>query len=168
MAEHGGHRTPSKPAPVSGPGSLSKRTDGPTGHGQSLSAPTDMAYGDHQALIAQERTAPMAAMQATPTPQVAPSPQSPAAPGLSSAPGGTGYAGGAFDAPSNNPDEPVTNGVDSGPGAGSEAMSFNGPAQANPVAAPTGAMTQMLAGLSATDTTGTLAALYAAASALNV
>lgn len=174
---HGGPRTPAKPAQVSGPGKLSKRTDGKPG--QKLAAAPGGAYGDREALIQQERTAPMSMTPGTPT---APVPAAPAAsvapqsnPGQAGAPqqdataSPGGYQGGPFGGPSTRPDEPVTHGIDSGPGGGSAVLQ----AQMNPqpggpaVAAPTGSMTTLLNQLSATDTSGVLASLYQVARAQN-
>jgi hypothetical protein len=108
---HGGSRTPSSPAPVSGPGSLSKRTDGgPASAHQPIRVPTGGAYGDASALQATQQGAPMAASGGGD--QVAP--------GLlagMSIPTGPGLG-----APSQQPGTPVTDGAASGPGAGPEAL----------------------------------------------
>lgn len=141
--QHGGYRRPLNPAPASGPGRLSKRTDG--GPGQKLQAPTGMPYGDHQALLAQERTAPMSQSNSIPPSAV------PAAP---AGPGGTPPQLTPLDAPSARPGEPITHGVDIGPGAGSEAL------PAAPAVQPTGYLTGLLGQLSASDMTGALADLY--------
>jgi hypothetical protein len=58
---HGGPRTPSSPAPVSGPGALSKRTDGGPGAKQPVRVPTGGAYGDATQLAQAQAGAPMAA-----------------------------------------------------------------------------------------------------------
>lgn len=93
MAEHGGYRAPANPAPVSGPGALSARTDGvPNGQVSGL------AYGENGALNAQAASAPMA--QAPAGPQITP-----------------------LDAPSQFSDEPVTAGSPLGPGPGPEVLS---------------------------------------------
>jgi hypothetical protein len=58
---HGGPRTPNSPAPVSGPGALSKRTDGPQGGGrQPIRVPTGGQYGDAQQLQQLQQGAPLA------------------------------------------------------------------------------------------------------------
>lgn len=150
---HGGARTPSNPAPVSGPGRLSKRTDG--GPGQKLMAPSGMDYGDHKTLMDQERTAAMS--QADTPPSV----------NVPSAPSGAGPSGPAlppFGAPSARPNEPITHGVDIGPGGGSDVL----PQQLQPGFQNQGAMTQMLAQLGSGDLTGPLADLYQAAHARGV
>lgn len=142
---HGGYRKPTHSAPVSGPGALSKRTDG-----QVKAAPTGMAYGDHQQLMAQESTAPMSANPSTPTPNIS-APQS--APG--GAPAQPGPPLVPLGAPSQRPNEPVTHGVDIGAGAGSEVL----PMQHTGAFQAAGPMTQMLGQLSASDQSGVLSTL---------
>lgn len=105
---HGGARTPSSPAPVSGPGALSKRTDG--GPGQPVRVPTGGQYGDATQLRQAQQGAPLA--------QTAGGDQS--SPGLLA--GLSIPTGPAFGAPSMQPDTPVTDGAASGPGAGPEAL----------------------------------------------
>lgn len=101
----------------------------------------------------QQRAVPMAGAQPLP----------PAAPTGGGAPQAPAYAGGGFADPSTRPNEPITTGVNIGPGAGSEAL----PQGVQPVqpGAGTGQMTQLLQRLSATDTTGILGQLYQAAQA---
>ena len=150
---HGGSRTPAHPASVSGPGKYSKRTDG--GPAQVMSAAPDQEYGAMTDQMNQQRVAPMGGQ--TPLPSAPPvSPQ-----GGGGAPPGQVYGGGAFNAPSARPGEPVTAGAPVGPGPGPEALSPN-------VVMPnrgTGAMTDLLQRLSATDTTGILGQLMQAAQA---
>ena len=74
------------------------------------------------------------------------------------------YSGGAFNAASGRPNEPVTHGVDIGPGGGSEALNL--PQPVNP-AAGTGQMTALLQRVSTTDTTGILGQLMVAAQSHN-
>jgi hypothetical protein len=102
----GGYRQPSSPAPVSGPGALSKRTDG--GPGQPVRAPSGGAYGERQNLEQLQQGAP-----------------------LSASPGGDVGAPEAVDAteglvgfgePSQMPEEPVTAGAAVGAGPGLEAL----------------------------------------------
>lgn len=97
MASHGGYRKPSNPAPVSGPGAMSRRTDG-----QPAQYVSGLPYGEGQAFMDLQRSAPMAAASAptpTPTAQTAP----PITP---------------MGAPTERPDEPVTAGSPFGPGPG--------------------------------------------------
>jgi hypothetical protein len=74
------------------------------------------------------------------------------------------YPGGAFNAPSSRPDEPITHGVNIGPGAGPEVLSG--------IAAPsqqgTGAMSAMLQRLALVDTTGVIGKLLTSAQAHGV
>ena len=143
----GGYRKPGSPAPVSGPGSLSRRTDG-----QVQSVPTGMPYGDHAALHAQESLAPMAATPDIPTPDM----------GGGGAPAGpTPPPVTPIGAPSQRPNEPVTHGVDIGAGGGSEVL----PMEHQNLTYTPGPMTQMLGQLSARDTTGVLSKLFQAAQA---
>lgn len=109
----GGPRTPSSPAPVSGPGALSKRTDGPQGGGsQPIRVPTGGAYGDATQLRQDQQGAPLAASPGG----TAASPP----PGLLS--GLTLPQGVGFGEPTQQPDTPVTAGAASGPGPGPEAL----------------------------------------------
>lgn len=100
MATQGGYRKPGTPAPVSGPGALSKRTDGRVAEG--------FAYGMNKQINEQAAGAPMAKatpprsantsrmMSASPLPQVTP-----------------------ITAETMDPNDPITNGVPVGPGANS-------------------------------------------------
>jgi hypothetical protein len=148
VAEHGGYRKPANPAPVSGPGAHSQRTDG--GPAQVLSAAPDQPYGAMSQQMNDQRTTPMGGK-----------PNPPSLPNVPATPPAAGhqmpaYSGGDFGAPTARPNEPVTAGVPIGPGPG--------PAQMPNVGAkPTGAMTQMLTNLSATDATGVIASLLQAA-----
>lgn len=110
----GGYRKPTNPAPVSGPGAQSKRTDGK----QPVMSLPNAAYGEGKAYTEQEQGAAMA--QSTPNP---------------AAPSGAGTGGGPmggmaapnvvpFGAPSGRPGEEVTSGAAQGPGAGTDVMNF--------------------------------------------
>ena len=148
---HGGYREPGKPAPVSGPGKYSRRTDG--GPAQSISAVPNQAYGEAGAQRAAQRIAPMGgSADAAPSPDQAQELRLPAFNGL-----------GLHD-PSVRPDEPITSGVDIGPGPGSDSL---GP-MPNGGPQGTGQMTALLQRLSTTDLTGALAPLLTAASVRNV
>lgn len=152
----GGYRKPAHPASASGPGALSKRTDGTAQDvHQRLSAVPDQAYGDASQQQADQRIAPMGGSTApSGQPQTHRGPQ--AAPPAPSAGPPAGVT--AFNAPTQRPGEPITSGVATGAGPGPEALSFNAPMNQ-----PTGFLTNMLAGMSASDTTGTLSQLYALA-----
>jgi hypothetical protein len=113
----GGPRTPSNPAPVSGPGALSKRTDGK----QPIRDPGGLAYGDGQELRSVQAAAPMSGMSPQAQAQQAPPnvPLAQMSPNL-------------FD-PTDYPQEPMTAGADFGPGPGSEMLRnpmAEGPTQA--------------------------------------
>lgn len=88
MSEMGGYRAPSNPAPVSGPGALSQRTDS-----QPAMQLPDAAYGEQAEFQAIQGGAPMLeeALVNPPSPLLA---------------------------PSDRPDEPVTAGAALGPGPG--------------------------------------------------
>ena len=113
MAErHGGMRRPQNPAPVSGPGQLSQRTDG--GPQQVLSEVSGMAYGENQAMEAIQSAAPLAASgqataRATRRGGAGRSTAAAARGGMSATP---------LFSPTQRPDEPVTAGAPFGPGAG--------------------------------------------------
>ena len=100
MAEQqGGNRQPANPAPVSGPGALSQRTDGsPT---QPATYISGLPYGQGQQTYDNQVAAPMAGNT---VPQMA---------GIDVTP---------LSAPTQFPDEPGTAGIDRGPGGGSELM----------------------------------------------
>ena len=109
MAKQGGYRRPSNPAPVSGPGKLSRRTDGGPSSKSAVQGVREMSgggkYGERKAL---EETQAGAPMQGNPMPTSTPAPVMAAAPS-------EGPAVGLFD-PSQRPNEPVTSGLSVGPG----------------------------------------------------
>ena len=92
----GGYRKPENPAPISGPGALSRRTDGsPT---QSATYMAGMPYG--QNTMDQQTAAPMAGKPEMPKMEM-PTP---------------------LMAPTTRPNEPITSGIDRGDGPGSSAL----------------------------------------------
>lgn len=105
---HGGPRTPRQPAPASGPGSLSKRTDG--GPAQVNAQLSNPGYGEQAEFQAIQSGAPMAAAPPVPSAQQ------------------QGMGGGAdvlppapplpLTADTERPDEPITYGASFGPGPG--------------------------------------------------
>lgn len=131
MAGKGGYEAPHNPAPASGPGRLARRTDG--GPAQKQQTFTGLPYGEGGQLTAQQAGAPMA--------QADPIATNPIVAGLHE--------------PSTRPNEPVTTGIDRGPGAGSEVLSPT----FDTAASSYGALTTILSQLSGSDTTGTIAAL---------
>jgi hypothetical protein len=102
---------PNSPAPVSGPGALSKRTDG--GPAQKLMDLPDAKYGENATYMGDQRGAPLAQ---SPTPQAAPAgpPSNPAADNVV-----------PFSEPSQRPGEPVTSGAAMGAGPGVEALGLH-------------------------------------------
>lgn len=104
----GGYQKPSNPAPVSNPGSLSRRTDG--GPAQTTQKMTGAAYGENSDFNEMQSSAPL---RATPgAAMLNPKPSSPTGGGspLPQLPG--------IFSPTNRPDEPVTAGAPFGPGVG--------------------------------------------------
>lgn len=146
---HGGYRKPSEPAPASGPGRLSRRTDG--GPGAKVSTMTGLPYGDAQAYQQQQSSAAMNTATPIPTPS-----QSSIAGAAEAAAPGPDFARG-----SDMPAQPITNGVNTGPGMGATALTLP---TVGLDAAPSGEVTNTLRSLSARDTTGVLAALLDSAS----
>jgi hypothetical protein len=106
MAEQqGGYRRPANPAPVSGPGAMSRRTDG----GPAAEYVSGLPYGEGQAFYDLQTSAPMGNQQAA-KPQTRK---------------GGRPAGGALvslTAPTQRPDEPLTTGNPMGPGPGLDAL----------------------------------------------
>lgn len=103
----GGYRKPANPAPVSGPGKLSRRTDGgPTQSMQQMSA--NGVYGERKALAEMQSSAPM---QGNTTPNI-PTPTVSAA----AAPAAPQPMTGLFE-PTQRPDEPITAGMPFGDGS---------------------------------------------------
>jgi hypothetical protein len=102
----GGYQKPAKPAPVSAPGRLSRRTDG--GPAQTTQKMTGLPYGENADFNEMQSSAPL---RATPgAAMLNPSNPSPAG-------GGTPPPAPMF-SPSQRPNEPVTAGAPFGPGAG--------------------------------------------------
>lgn len=116
MASQGGYRPPSNPAPVSGPGALSRRTDGgPASNKQPIQKLPDAGYGEQAEFRGIQQGA---AMRNVPAPVVG----APSAP-----PGGAAAAGIPLDAPSARPGEPVTTGADAGLGIGMKELGIAEP-----------------------------------------
>jgi hypothetical protein len=104
MAQQGGYRKPENPAPMSGPGALSQRTDG--GPAQGARYISGLPYGQGQATYDQQTAAPMAA--------ASPMPSAPAAAPMEMPT--------PLMAPTSRPNEPITAGINMGAGPGSEVM----------------------------------------------
>lgn len=158
MAGKGGYQRPAHPAPVSGIGKHSQRTDG--GPAQTIRSLPQAGYGENKAFTDLQRQAPVPAT----------GPVAPAQPGGPGGPGGPApmpdRSGEVtpFSAPTARPDEPVTAGVPIGPGPGPEALTLP---QQSPQSSY-GSLVDILSGLSASDMTGSMAALQQQATALGL
>lgn len=136
MAEQqGGYRRPSNPAPVSGPGALSRRTDG-----QGAKYMAGGQYGEGQEMMDLQTSAPMS--------------KAPEQPRMRRPRGGgqvieEGTRPTPLFAPTERPDEPITAGAPFGPGPG--------PAASAP--APT-SFASTLAKLLPYDSDGSISRLY--------
>lgn len=141
MAEQqGGYRRPSSPAPVSGPGALSRRTDG-----QGAKYISGGEYGEGQEMMDLQTSAPMSKAPAPPRPsrsrgagqivqeEMRPTP---------------------LFAPTERPDEPITAGAPFGPGPG--------PVQTSQ---PAQTVAESIAKFLPYDDTGTIERLYRLAAA---
>lgn len=106
----GGYRAPKKPAVVSGPGALSQRTDGAMNRQRVMKLPNP-EYGEQSEFTGLQSGAPMSKSGMPPRPPIDMSNVIP------------------LSAPSRFPDEPVTAGIDSGPGPGSAMLGM--PTQAD-------------------------------------
>jgi hypothetical protein len=98
---HGGYRQPNNPAPVSGPGALSKRTDGGAidGMTQPPKYMAGLGYGEG-GNMPQQTAAPMQGndVPAMPAPAI------------------------SLSEPTMRPEEPITSGINMGEGPGMEAL----------------------------------------------
>lgn len=103
MAKQGGYQPPRNPAPVSGPGPMSRRTDGP---GQPSMPLPNPAYGEGKDFMGIQAGAKMS-QSSGPNPLAGITPLTEA---------------------SQRPDEPVTAGAPSGPGPGTGALGLPNPA----------------------------------------
>ena len=121
MAEQGGSRKPSNPAPVSGPGSLSQRTDG--GPGQPVREVPAAYYGERQEMRDIQGGAQMAQGSMPAGSPVMPSngstpPSAPVSPGQGVTP---------LTDPTERPDEPITAGAPLGAGPGPTPQPISSP-----------------------------------------
>lgn len=111
-ASNGGYRRPANPAPVSGPGALSQRTDGGPGAKAAAVKLPDAGYGEQKQFQEIQQGAPIAKG------------------GVSGTSGGqkpTSVPPPGLDAPSGNPGQPVTAGANAGEGPGMEALGIFNP-----------------------------------------
>jgi hypothetical protein len=106
---------PANPSQVSGPGPMSRRTDG--GAAQALQTLPNAKYGENSQFQSLQQGAPLSASGASPVPgglDMGALPQNPAAGNVV-----------PFSAPTNRPSEPVTSGASLGPGPGTQALGIN-------------------------------------------
>jgi hypothetical protein len=121
MAEQGGYRKPSNPAPVSGPGSLSQRTDG--GPGQPVREVPAAYYGERQEMRDIQGGAQMAqGSMPTGSPTMPSNGMTPPA-----APVSLGQGITPLTDPTERPDEPITAGAPLGPGPGPTPQPISSP-----------------------------------------
>jgi hypothetical protein len=113
----GGYRKPERPAPVSGPGALSRRTDG--GPSQPVRELPDARYGEAKTFREVQQGAPVAGQPQTPAPQPAGAMQQLLQQMV------------PLGAPTARPDEPITAGASTGPGVGPEALGLPSPESVN-------------------------------------
>lgn len=111
----GGYQKPKNPAPVSGPGKFSRRTDGQAVN-PDIDNP-DLQYGDRSMLEEANTAAPVRGAQGASVPRRMT---------------GESMLGGSLppwftQTPDTNPDQPTTAGLDMGPGPGSEALQASKP-----------------------------------------
>lgn len=112
-ANNGGYRRPANPAPVSGPGALSQRTDGGPGAKAAAVKLPDAGYGEQKNFQDIQSGAPIGKGGA-PTGTVNTQPTAMPPP---------------LDAPSGRPGEPVTSGANAGDGLGQDALGLWDPSQ---------------------------------------
>ena len=136
MAEQqGGYRRPSSPAPVSGPGALSRRTDG-----QGARYMAGGQYGEGQEMMDLQTSAPMSKAPAPPRPSRSRPARQVVQEEMRPTP---------LFAPTERPDEPITAGAPFGPGPGPVVQQR-----------PTGRLAATLERLAASDDSGALASFY--------
>ena len=136
MAEQqGGYRRPSNPAPVSGPGALSQRTDG-----QGAKYMAGGQYGEGQEMMDLQTSAPMSKAPEQPRMRQPRSGRQVVEEGMRPTP---------LFAPTERPDEPITAGAPFGPGPGPAIRQQ-----------PVGRLAATLERLAASDDSGALAAFY--------
>lgn len=131
--QHGGKRRPNRPAPVSGPGSLSRRTDG--GPAQPARYVSGLPYGEGQEFMDLQSSAPMSASPTAQTPTMRFSGASEGSPSLV-----------PLSAPTQRLDEPVTAGADAGPGPDSGVLGL-GNAESTDMARAAAQMTEYMPAL---------------------
>jgi hypothetical protein len=125
MAGKGGYQRPTSPAPVSGPGSLSQRTDGGPADKQAARYISGLPYGQGNEMMATQMAAPM---EATSNPSPASASQiAQAGQQQQAQPASEPMPIVPLSAPTQNPNEPVTSGVDAGMGPGMDSLGLQSP-----------------------------------------
>ena len=131
MAGKGGYQKPNNPATFSGPGKFSQRTDGGPGDmRQPQRNIPSSGYGEGVQTAAIQAGAPLSA---------------------TTGPGDMQPQAIPFSAPTQRPNEPITSGIDMGPGPGSSALGM----KASPVK-----LSDTLAKMIPFDPTGETAVMY--------
>lgn len=139
----GGYQKPKHPAPYSGPGKFSRRTDGgPSDKRQAAQVIPSQNYGDRSEMQALQTSAPLAATGSMNgvEPGAAAAPQQASLPPIV-----------PLDAPTTRPDEPITAGIDMGPGPGANALGISNNGMK---------LSQALERMLPYDNTGEVAVLY--------
>ncbi len=136
----GGYRQPTNPAPVSGPGALSQRTDGGPGATQGARYVSGLPYGEGKELMNIQQSAPLAA---APGIEQSRTPMASASAAASIIP---------MNAPTQRPDEPITFGADAGVGPGLSSLGLPSVTERT--------VAQILSEVAQYDTTGEVRALY--------
>lgn len=108
----GGYQAPNNPAPVSGPGAMSQRTD------QPIQRLANAAYGEQKNFQSIQQGAPMAG-------GISPSGGPPPSAFRQAAQAGGGANVVPLSEPTQRPGEPVTSGAASGSGPGTEALNLS-------------------------------------------
>jgi hypothetical protein len=119
MAGPGGYRAPANPAPVSGPGALSQRTDGR----QPIMDLPDAGYGENAQFRQDQAGAALPQSNAPSSPAISGAGAGPAAPPPEM------NAPQPLSAGTLNPDQPVTHGADAGDGPGLASLNLQSPVQ---------------------------------------
>jgi hypothetical protein len=116
----GGYQKPKNPAPASGPGKFSKRTDGQATAVPNVGDSPDLQYGDRGMLEGAQRIAPASGAQGA---RVRPQRN------LTGSVAQGKLPPWFFSSEDTAPDEPSTAGIDMGAGPGSEALMAQQPAE---------------------------------------
>lgn len=124
--EHGGYRRPSSPAPTSGPGAISRRTD--TGPAQQIRRLPNAGYGQSEQFVNLQKDAPLAQQPIAAPPSAPPSAGGGPPPGAAATQAqNLAQPPVPFGGASQRPNEPVTAGAAAGPGPGPEVLGTPAP-----------------------------------------